>query len=394
MSDERLTSKVRELQTGAIGPLSRYLAQRDFAGFDAYDALNSPLIRALTFNLKYGRIAWIQLLRRLPFNVRPLLGVRKGHNPKGLGLFLGGYSRLFSIEPDSRHRIRVEYLFGLLQDCRSDGFSGNCWGYNFDWQSRAFYVPKYTPTIVNSGFIGHALLDAYELLDDQRYMDMAIPIKNFLLNDLNRTKDGDTFCFSYTPIDNTAVHNANLLGASLLIRLYGLTGEDVLRDAALSSLAYTMKHQREDGSWFYAEASIQQWIDSFHTGFNLESVRWFRRCGEAAEYEEAYHKGVSYYAQNFFLADGTPKYYHDRVYPIDIHAPAEAITFFAGEGPEYSELAERVLSWMLTNMRDEDGYFYFRKGRRLTNKIPYMRWSQAWAFRALTEYAYQKTDYD
>jgi len=33
------------------------------------------------------------------------------------------------------------------------------------------------------------------------------------------------------------------------------------------------------------------------------------------------------------------------------------------------------------------GYFYFRKGRYLTNKIPYMRWGQAWAFHALTEYA-------
>ena len=36
-------------------------------------------------------------------------------------------------------------------------------------------------------------------------------------------------------------------------------------------------------------------------------------------------------------------------------------------------------------------YFYFRKGRFLTNRIPYMRWSQAWAFHALTEYVLAET---
>jgi len=30
--------------------------------------------------------------------------------------------------------------------------------------------------------------------------------------------------------------------------------------------------------------------------------------------------------------DGTPKYYHDRIYPIDIHSPAQAICFFSREG--------------------------------------------------------------
>ena len=83
-----------------------------------------------------------------------------------------------------------------------------------------------------------------------------------------------TNCFSYTPIDHTAVHNANLLGASLLIRLYKITGEEKLRRAALASLAYSMKYQHDDGSWYYAETAMQSWIDSFHTGFNLEAVRW------------------------------------------------------------------------------------------------------------------------
>ncbi|BCR06695.1 hypothetical protein DESUT3_37640 [Desulfuromonas versatilis] len=281
----------------------------------------------------------------------------------------------------------IRHLLGLLNMCKSAGYSGNCWGYNFDWQSRAFYVPQYTPTIVNSGFIGHALLDAFQFTGDQKALDLAVPIKDFLLKDLHRTKDGDTFCFSYTPIDNTAVHNANLLGASLLIRLYKITGEQRLRDVALSSLAYSMKHQHDDGSWYYAETAMQSWIDSFHTGFNLQAIRWFLQLGEATEFQAAFERGVDFYAGHFFLEDGTPKYYHNKVYPIDIHSPAQAIVFFSGEGDAYQELTDRILNWTLKEMYDpHKGLFYFRKGRYMTNKIPYMRWGQAWAFHALTEY--------
>ncbi len=369
-----------------LSALAKFVGKNNFAGYDPYDALNSPVIRALTFGQKYARIAWIQLMRRLPVNLRPLLLLPAGHNPKALGLFLSGYIRLYKIYLKDTYLKNTNILFELLTDTVSKGYSGNCWGYNFDWQNRAFWIPKYTPTIVNSSFIGHALLDAWEILGEQRFLDMALSIKDFLLKDLHRTYEDDTFCFSYTPIDHTSVHNANLLGASLLIRLYQITKEADLRECALRSLAYSMNHQHEDGSWYYAEADIQHWIDSFHTGFNLEAIRYFLALGETEEYRLAFEKGVDYYAENFFLEDGTPKYYHDRLYPIDIHAPAQAIIFFSGEGEKYRDLTERILSWMLKNMWDERGYFYFRKGRLFTNKIPYMRWSQAWCFRALTSY--------
>jgi len=135
-----------------------------------------------------------------------------------------------------------------------------------------------------------------------------------------------------------------------------------------------------------ADTKIQGWIDSFHTGFNLQAIRYILDSGLAPEYRAAYGKGVEYYAGNFFLEDGTPKYYHDRIYPIDIHSPAQAICFFCREGKEYQDLTDRIVNWMLQNMYSRKGFFYFRKGKSLTNRIPYMRWSQAWAFHALTEY--------
>jgi len=369
-----------------IAKLRNYIEANDFKGYDPYDALNSPLLKTLSFNSKYARIAFIQLLKKLPINLRPILGIRKGYNPKGIGLFLWGYAKLYRIEKKKEYLERIQYLLGLLDSFKSRGYSGNCWGYNFDWQSRAFYIPKYTPTIVNSSFIGHALLDTYQYTGLEKALEMAVSIKDFILNDLNRLKEDGALCFSYTPLDHTAVHNANLLGASLLIRLYKYTGDSVLKETALAGLAYSMKYQRDDGSWYYAETDFQQWIDSFHTGFNLQSILYFLEEGFADEFKAAFEEGMKFYSNNFFLEDGTPKYYHNKLYPIDIHAPAQAIVFFSQRGDAYADLTKKIVQWMVNNLWSGKGFFYFQKKRLYINKIPYMRWGQAWAFHAMTSF--------
>jgi hypothetical protein len=392
------------VERDSLTRLQVWVEAEGFKGYDPYDALNSPLLAGLSLGNKYLRIAFIQTLKRLPVNLRPLLLVRQDYNPKGLGLFLWGYAKLYAQAKNPHYLEQIDRLLDMLEECKSgmnmdsrppiavggrlrgDDRAGHGWGYNFDWQSRAFFIPKFTPTVVNSAFIGHALLDTWEMTGNRRALDMALPIADFIMKDLNRFEEDGTLCFSYTPLDRYFVHNANLLGASLLIRLHVHRKEATLREAALTALAYSMQHQRDDGAWFYAEKESSRWIDSFHTGSNLQAIRYFLEAGFGEEWRERYEKGVQFYRDRFFLADGTPKYYPDRTWPIDIHAPAQAVVFFSGMGPEYAELTGRILGWMLANMQDPAGYFYFQKHRHYTNRIPYMRWGQAWAFHALTEY--------
>ncbi len=220
---------------------------------------------------------------------------------------------------------------------------------------------------------------------------MAYSIKDFILKDLNRHTQGEDFCFSYSPTDTDVIHNANMLGASLLIRLLKYTGDSACEEAALSSLAFSMSRQRDDGSWPYGEAKTQTWVDSFHTGFNVQALKAILDEGFATEFCEGLERGTRYYVENFFLADGTPKYFDDRVYPLDIHASAQGISYLATLGERYRAQTEIILEWMVSNMLSPEGYFYYRKTRYGTNRIPYMRWSQAWAFHALTQFmmAYQ-----
>jgi hypothetical protein len=53
--------------------------------------------------------------------------------------------------------------------------------------------------------------------------------------------------------------------------------------------------------------------------------------------------------------------------------------------PEYSKFSETIAEWTIEEMQDKKGFFYYRKLKTYTNKISFMRWSQAWMFVGLTE---------
>ncbi|MBQ9372445.1 MAG: hypothetical protein IJU03_09665 [Thermoguttaceae bacterium] len=376
--------------------LLTYARERNFEGVDPYDALNSPFANLLTLGTKPGRIILTQLLRRSPINFRPILRVKPAANPKALGLFLEGVVKLARLQRERKLNVDLDLpeiaraLVARLLELRSPNASGAAWGYNFPWQNRFQLLPPWTPTIVNVAFIAHALLDYFDAFQDSDALDLARSSAEFILNDLNRLDVADSeFCFSYTPLDENYVHNANLLGASLLLRLAVQYDRPELYATALAAYRYTLNRQREDGAWFYAERREQHWIDSFHTGFNLEAIRRALELGALEEYRDAYHNGVRFYAYRFFEENGRPNYYADRPYLVDVHAPMEALCFFARE-KDYEALTLRVANWTLENMlnRAQDG-FYFRKSNFLTIKTRYMRWSQAWGFRAFAELASQ-----
>lgn len=379
------------LATESLQKLINYCEHEKFMGYDPYDGLNSRLFQSLPWlpKARFPRLAWIQLFKRLPVNLRPLVGIKKEYNPKGLALFLAGYCNLARTEGLEKHRERIVFFADKLLEMQTPGFSGSCWGYNFPWESKAFYQPKFTPTIVASTFAANALLDAFELTGDGRYRDAGISTGDFIRRDLNRTVSANgNFVFSYSPFDHTSVFNASLLGARLLSRIFTYTAEEELATLARKAVAYCCEHQNADGSWFYSTLPFHQWIDNFHTGFNLECILDYGRFTGDSSFDTHVEKGMRYYLETFFDAEGRSAYYNNSLYPIDIHAPSQLFVTLqkAGKFGEYLPLAERVLKWTVEHMQAPGGYFYYQKRRFLTNKIAYMRWSQAWIFYGLSYY--------
>ncbi len=379
------------LANDSLNKLIGYCEKEEYKGYDPYDGLNSKLFNSLPVIPKkhFPRLAWIQLFKRLPFNLRSIVGIKKEYNSKGIGLFLTGYCNLAKIEGKEKHLERIHFFARKLIEMKTPGYSGACWGYNFPWEAKAFYQPKFAPTVVASTFVANALIDAYEITQNKEYLDEAVSTKDFILKDLNRTVlDNGNFVFSYSPYDNTSVFNASLLGARLLSRIYFYTRDEELIQQAKKTIAYCCDYQNADGSWYYSTLSFHQWIDNFHTGFNLEAIIEYRKYSDDPAFDRNIEKGMKYYLETFFDKEGRSAYYSNSLYPIDIHAPSQLFVTLhkAGIFKENKELADRVLQWTVKNMQSPQGYFYYQKRKYLTNKISYMRWSQAWIFYGLTYY--------
>lgn len=318
--------------------LDKYCTARGWRGYDPFDGLNSPLARMLPGKL--ARQAWTQLHRRSPINLRPLCGIRPTLNAKTLALAALGS--------------RDGKLLDELEKLRT---TEGGWGYPFGWQSRAFYAPRGTPNLICTVFAARA----YERWG--RKCDVS-----FIERHLLRERDGERW-IAYVPQTDAQVHNINMLGAALLGR----------RDC----LEFSMKRQREDGSWWYGEAVNQRWIDNFHTGYNLVALKEYEaRTGDRGFVDNA-ERGFAFWEKTFWRADGAPRYYHNRDYPWDTHCSAQGILTYLAFGRV--EPAARAARWALENMWDKRDFFWYQRGRYCVNRLSYMRWTQAWMYHALAE---------
>lgn len=381
--------------------LKEYCEKEEYKGWDPYDGLNSKVFQTLPL-LKHSaicRLVMIQGFKRFPFNLRKLAMVPKEYNAKGIGLFLSGYCNLYylvdkhpelakTIGTEAELKEKVDFLANLLISLQSKGYSGACWGYNFDWQARRLFLfPKNTPTVVATNFCATALMEAYEVTKKKSYLDVALSAANFVVKDLHRSTYKDGFLFSYSPLKgNDTVFNASLLGARLLSYCYHYTKNEKYKQLAESSIKACCAGQRNDGAWIYGMLPVQSWVDSFHTGYNLDALIAYEEITGDTSFHLFIEKGFDYYIKHFFEEDGTPKYYDVKTYPIDIHCPGQLLVALhkLHQYDEYRTMANKVMLWTIQNMQDDKGYFYYQLKPWISSKISYMRWSNAFMFHAMT----------
>jgi len=371
----------------SIRRLSDWLEKNDYQAYDTFDGLSSKLLRPLTFNNKFLQIALQQGVRRFPVNLRPLIGIAKSHSTKGMGFLARGFIRLHQATGDAVWRDKAAYCLGWLIDNQARGYTGASWANHFDYQSRSSYVPKGLPSVVWTSLIGHAFLDAHEAFGEDRYLEIAVGACEHIMHDLSPMPVGDSLCIRYFPGQSVRVHNANSLGAALLARTYAYTRKDSYRLVAQKAIQYTTSHQLPDSSWYYGEASALHWVDNFHTGYVLDSFKYYAEGSGDSRFDKNLMAGYRYWKSTFFLPDGTPRYYNHKTLPLDIQCCSQAIdtlVFFHDRDPEALELAFKVAQWTIRHMQDRSGYFYYRRySSWVVNKTPTLHWGQATMFSAL-----------
>ena len=370
----------------SIRRLDSWLVRNEFRGYDPFDGLNAWL-RPLAVG-RLGKQLLQQGVRRFPVNLRPLLGIRPAPSSKGYAYLARGYLKMHRHTGEQAYLDKAVTCLEWLKTNASRKYGGMSWGNHFDYQSRVFYLPKGTPTIVWVSLIGQAFVDAWETTGRSDFFGVAREACEFIMTGLERRPDGQGVCLSYIPGQYRSVHNANMLGAALLARVSKHTGDTAMGDVARDAVNYTVGAQLPSGAWWYGESANLHWVDNFHTGYVLDSLWCYFEATGDLTHRAAFDKGADYFIANFFLKDGTPKYYADRVWPIDIQCASQAIETLTTLGRvrndrSLRDLACKVAGWTVERMQDRSGYFYFQRLRFMVNRTPTLHWGQATMLHAL-----------
>lgn len=374
----------------SIDAVQGWVEQHGYRGYEPFDGLSSWVRPLLGGNIFAERLLQ-QLIRQSPINLRPLLGVAPKESTKGRGYMAAGYVTLYRITGEQQYLDKALHCLEWLDKHKVARFPYHSWSNHFDFASRFGRYTKDDPIIVWTALIGHAYLDVFEVTGLNWLLQVANSVCNWIL-ELPREKTDTGDCISYLAHVQSSVHNANMLGAGILARTGKHTGRQECLDVARSAMEYTCSRQRPDGSWWYAESPEYHWIDNFHTGYNLDAIKHYMDATGDRSYRLNFERGLWFYKTNFFEESGRPKYYHSRVYPVDIQCAAQAIdtlAFLSNEDSESLQLANRVAAWTIRHMQDKRGYFYFRQYPLVKAKTPMLHWGQATMFKALAQLLYR-----
>ena len=377
------TSHDRAALATAGAKLERWCRERDWKGPDPYEALNGRRLPPMP-TPRSRRVA-IQLVKRSPLDLRPLLGVAPRHNAAALAHALAAYcAGGFLPEPDRRRH--AGRLVELLGELRVDGFDDPAWGYHFDVETRFFRYGPETPNTIATAFAGHALLDAAESFAIEGARELGLGAARFFLSGIEQTEGSGGAYFGYYPGDRTPIHNASLLAASLLARAGSLSGDEEMCDAASTAVGFALAHQRDDGSWLYAEGGKGDWVDNFHTGYVLDALLCCAAALDSEPARDGWRRGLDFYEAALFDPDGAPRFTDVSRWPIDGQCVAQAIETFTRAAelePQREAQAWRTLRFGLGHMQRRDGAFIFQRRMLWANRTPHMRWVETPMLRAL-----------
>lgn len=372
-----------------INDLSTYIEKEDFKGWDPYDYLSS-WFPFRWFGKMVQAIA-VQAGKLMPVNLRPIFGIKKEYNPKGLSLMLQAYCILYKETKEEKYLQIAHNLFRQIMTMKNDS-DYLCWGYNFTWANPHHVHPPFTPSVVVEAFVGFGIFSYYEMTGSEEAKYALIKMTDFFHDCLIWTKTESGLSVSYTKEEKSYCYNASILGASILARIYSITNDIRLKEEIKGLTSFVLSHQKEDGHWEYSynpETGKEYSQIDFHQGFIIDAladVDKYCPLDISKDIKIAIRKGLDYYRKVQFNGEGISLWRVPKQYPVEIHNQAQGIiTFseFSSEDNDFLEFANTIAQWTIYNMKSSKGYFYYRKYKYYTIRIPYMRWSQAWMLLAL-----------
>lgn len=347
-------------------------AKADWKGYDPFDGLTSPLLKKF-LQQRWSRLFSLQLVKRFPFNLRPWLGIKPQENAMTWVALVSGALEAYGRGETSKMDF-IQKGIDRIWSLQTKGTG--LWGYPFPWQSKAFYLPAGEPNLVLSALCLRALAKEKQHREQCRRSAESL-YKTFYKKEVGY--------FSYVAHEPVLVHNANLFGAESLAWFLPEKKERIETAVQKSLMA-----QADSGRWAYGDRPHHQWCDNFHTAYNLIALNNIYSIFKWEPIATAIRRGLNYYLTHAFTEEGKPRYYDNRITPMETHGAAVALICFKEmvrggwmEPAKGQEWTKKIVATLKGDFYLGDGKFLYRKGRVFTDRTVFTRWTQAWVYYGL-----------
>jgi rhamnogalacturonyl hydrolase YesR len=375
--------------------LEEWVSGENYIGWDPYDGINNLWLPQIKLFNPYSQILFIQFNKYSPLNFRKFLSIKKELDTKGLALFIQAYTLMYRKTKKEEFKSKAIKLFKVLMDQSLISIWGNhCWSshkYPFVGVDKDKLSPHF-PDIIGTANALKAITSLHTLSDGKELNDIIASTRLFLKS-LCAIKKNIIY-FLYTPysrgkiVPNASAEAIEALSFSLKI-CFDSEINKICKDVVKS----LQELQMQDGSWkysIYSSGRIYQQLD-FHQGYMIDglisSVPLFSP-NECKTIETSILKAKVFY-KKMISKEGRCYYRYPKFFPTDIHNQSQGIITFSKlyksfKEPEDLNTSLNIALWTIKNLQDRKGFFYHQKGKIITNRIPYMRWGQAWMMLALS----------
>jgi hypothetical protein len=312
-----------------------------------------------------------------------------------------GFAFLYEASGDFSQLENAVHFLTELKKSRCRQFKEYCWGYPFNWITCNGVLKEQTPLITTTPYAYEAFLQVFELNPRDEWKQILESIARHAALDIKdlRTSERASSC-SYTPYDGGGVINAAAYRSFLLTSASQVLSKDEYWKTAERNLNFVLDNQNPDGSWFYAVDGVRDFVDHYHTCFVMKALAKIQALTGHVATLEALRKGVSYYQNNLFDADGLPKPFSRAprltVYKRELYDCAECINLcllLRDRFPALETTLQRVVAHILEAWVKRNGSFRSRKLYLGWDNVPMHRWGQSQMFRALAFYVLDEARY-
>ena len=368
--------------------LNDYCKLKNYSGYDPYDFLNSEVPNIIKNN-DYFSLLLTQLFKFSPINFRKLFRTKVSRGPKELSLFLISYINMYRLTRDEEIRDECDKLFRLILKSR---LNKKCfWGSAYDFYVGGALSKAEDPASVSSAYVGVALVQYYQITKNPLAKKLIQGLADYFLTKMFVQNHSSYFLYSSTKLDMVINLNA------LVLMFFSLSSQVIEIPISTKKkldrvFDQIINLQKKEGYWLYCDNnSVPSFQIDYHQGFIVESIFEYTKNFniENAKYKDVVFRGADYYMGKQFLSTGQSKYGPNKLWPSDIHNQAQGIITFSKLGAidkRYAIFSKIILEWTLNNMLSDKSFFYYQKWPLFTNKISYMRWSQAWSSLSLSTY--------